>query len=246
MNGPLTVSDAAKPLVTYTLTGVRRAVGHGATEPEIGDVAAIIKHDGRESRAQIYSEYVAGRLAVMLGVTVAAGVLVAHAAGLRYASLKVAEVGFGLTDIEAEHVDAVVARYPVEAANLSVFDVWIGNGDRAGNLRANLDESTDNLLVGLDHGGSLLSAGDSVDAALRRLRRANFPQGHLFAKRIDRRLADAMVTRIMQVSDEAIQDACVLGETLGSVILPDQADLAEALIWRRNELEAVVDQLLFA
>ena len=61
----------------------------------------------------------------MVGVTVAAGVLVAHAAGLRYASLKVAEVGFALTDIEQEHADEVVARYPVEAANLAVFDVCL-------------------------------------------------------------------------------------------------------------------------
>lgn len=238
------MSDA-KPLVTYTLSGVRKAIGHGATEPEIGDVAAIIKQDGRESRAQIYCEYVAGRLAGMVGVTVAAGVLVVHAAGLRYASLKVAEVGFTLTDIEPEHAHAVVARYPVEAANLAVFDIWIGNGDRAGNLRANLYESTDNLMIGLDHGSSLLSVGDSVDAALQRLRRADFPRGHMFAKRLDRRLADAMVTRIAHISDEAIQDACVLGETLGSVILPDQADLADALIWRRNELSRIVDRLLF-
>lgn len=245
MNGPSTVSDAAKPLVTYTLSGVRRAVGHGATEPQIGDVAAILKQDGRESRAQIYSEYVAGKLAAMVGVTVAAGVLVTHAAGLRYASLQVAEVGFSLTDIEVKHVDAVVARYPVEAANLVVFDLWIGNGDRTGNLRANLQESADNLIIGIDHGGSLLSVGDSIDAALHRLRSKDFPRGHLFTNRIDRRLADAMVQRIMQVSDEAIQDACVLGETLGSVILPDQAELAEALIWRRSELQVLVDQLLF-
>jgi len=238
------VSDI-RPLVTYTLSGVRKAVGHGATEPEIGDVAAIIKQDGRESRAQIYCEYVAGRLAAMVGVTVAAGILVAHAAGLRYASLKVAEVGFALTDIEPEHADAVVARYPVEAANLAVFDIWIGNWDRAGNLRANLQESTDNLMIGLDHGGSLLSVGDSIDAALHRLRREDFPRGHMFAKRLDRRLADAMVERIMCISDEAVQDACVLGETLGSVILPDQADLADALIWRRDELQDIVGRLLF-
>ena len=235
----------AKPLVTYTLSGVRKAVGRGATEPEIGDVAAIIKQDGRESRAQIYCEYVAGRLAAMVGVTVAAGVLVAHAAGLRYASLKVAEVGFTLTDIEPEHADAVVARYPVEAASLAVFDVWIGNGDRAGNLRANLQESTDNLMIGLDHGGSLLSAGDSIDAALGRLRRVDFPRGHLFAGGLDRRLTDAMVQRIQCVSDAAIQDACVLGETLGSVMLPDQADLADALIWRRDQLRVIVDRMLF-
>lgn len=244
MNGRSTVSDP-KPLVTYTLTGVRKAVGRGVTGPEVGDVAAIIKQDGQESRAQIYSEYVAGRLAVMVGVTVAAGVLVVHAAGVRYASLKVAEVGFALADIEQEHVDEVVARYPVEAANLAVFDVWIGNGDRAGNLRANLQESTNNLIIGLDHGGSLLSAGESIDAALERMRRTDFPRGHLFAERLDRRLADAMVERIARLSDEAIHDACVLGETLGSVILPDQADLADALVWRRNNLQGIVDRTLF-
>lgn len=235
----------AKPLVTYTLSGVRKSVGRGATEPDVGDVAAIIKQDGRESRAQIYCEYVAGRLAAMVGVTVAAGVLVAHAAGLRYASLKVAEVGFTLTDIEPEHADAVVTRYPVEAASLAVFDVWIGNGDRAGNLRANLQESTDNLMIGLDHGGSLLSVGDTIDAALQRLRRVDFPRGHLFAGRLDRRLTDGMVQRIQCISDAAIQDACVLGETLGSAMLPDQADLAEALAWRRDQLQVIVDRMLF-
>lgn len=235
-----------RPVVTYTLSGVRKGVGRGVTGPEIGDVAAIIKQDGRESRAQIYSEYVAGRLAVMVGVTVAAGVLVAHASGLRYASLKVAEVGFSLMDIETEQAMETVARYPVEAANLAVFDVWIGNGDRAGNLRANLQESTNNLMVGLDHGGSLLSVGDSIDAALTRLRQADFPKSHLFAGKVDRRLVGAMVERIGRISDEAIQDACVLGETLGSAILPDQADLAEALIWRRERLAEIVDRTLFS
>ena len=51
------------------------------------------------------------------------------------------------------------------------------------NLRAILQESTNNLVIGLDHGGSLL--GDSVDAALQRQRRMDFPRGHLFANRID-------------------------------------------------------------
>lgn len=52
MSGPSTVSEP-RPLVTYTLNWVRKTLGHGATEPEIGDVAAIIKQDGRESRADL-------------------------------------------------------------------------------------------------------------------------------------------------------------------------------------------------
>jgi hypothetical protein len=245
MYGPSTVSEEQdRPIVAYTLSGVRKAVGHGATAPEIGDVAAIIKQDGGESRAQVYSEYVAGRLAAMAGVTVATGVFVAHARGLRYASLKIAEVGFSLTDIEAEHAAEAAARYPVEAANLAVFDAWICNADRAGNLRANLAQSTDNLMIGLDHGGSLLSVADTIDTALDRLRRVDWPPGHVFRGMLDRRLMLTMAERIQQLPDAAIQDACILGGTVGSAMLTDQAMLAEALIWRRENLQIIVDRIL--
>lgn len=245
MSGPLTVSEEQdRPIVAYTLSGVRQAVGHGATAPEIGDVAAIIKQDGGESRAQVYSEYVAGRLAAMVGVTVAAGVLVAHARGLRYASLKIAEVGFSLTDIEKEHAAETAARYPVEAANLAVFDAWICNADRAGNLRANLAQSTDNLMIGIDHGGSLLSVADTIDAALARLKLTDWPVGHVFRGMLDLRLMTAMVERIQHLPDAAIQDACILGGTVGSAMLTDQAMLADALIWRKEHLPDIVDRTL--
>ncbi|MHB1667451.1 hypothetical protein [Thiomonas sp.] len=207
-------------------------------------MAAIIKQDGGESRAQVYSEYVAGRLAAMVGVTVAAGVFVAHARGLRYASLKIAEVGFALTDIEAERAGETAARYPVEAANLAVFDAWICNADRAGNLRANLAQSTDNMMIGLDHGGSLLSVADTIDAALERLRRADWPPGHLFQGMVDQRLMQPMIDRIQAIPDEVIQDVCILSGTVGSAMLTDQAMLAEALIWRRENLQMIVDRIL--
>jgi hypothetical protein len=61
------------PFITYALGNIRQPVGHGATAPEIGDVTAIVKQDGGESRAQVYSEYVAGRLAALVGVPVAVG-----------------------------------------------------------------------------------------------------------------------------------------------------------------------------
>jgi hypothetical protein len=245
MNGPSTVSEEQdRPIVAYTLSGVRKAVGRGATAPEIGDVAAIIKQDGGESRAQVYSEYVAGRLAAMVGVTVAAGVFVAHARGLRYASLKIAEVGFALTDIDMERAEETATRYPVEAANIAVFDAWICNADCAGNLRANLAQSTDNMMIGLDHGGSLLSVADTIDAAFDRLKRADWSPGHVFKGMLDPRLTQAMIERVQGLSDAAIQDACILGGTVGSAMLTDQAMLAEALIWRRENLQMIVDRIL--
>ncbi len=238
--------EQGRSFVVYQLSGVREAVGHGATAPELGDVTAIIKQDGDESRTQIYSEYVAGRLAAMVGITVAAGVFVAHARGLRYASLKIAEVGFTLTDIEEGHAGEVTARYPVEAANLAVFDAWICNADRSGNLRANLAQSTDNMIIGLDHGGSLLSVASTIDTALDRLKQVNWPPSHVFKGMLDARLTKAMIDRIQGLPDLAIQDACILGGTVGSAMLTDQAMLAEALIWRRDRLQLIVDGFLYS
>jgi hypothetical protein len=244
MSGPLNKLEAESttpPFVTYTLKNVRSPVGHGATAPDYGEVSAVIKQDNNESRAQVYSEYVGARLAALLGVQAATGVFVAHSRGLRYASLLVAEVGFSLTDIDDEHAEAVAERYPVEAAKLAVFDTWIGNIDRAGNLRANLGESTDNLIVGLDHGGCLLSGADDLDKALARLNDKEWPPTHIFKGLVRDYYVQPMVQRIQRLSDEAIQEACMLGGTVGSVMPTDQAMLAEMLIQRREWLDELVD-----
>ncbi|MBK7366103.1 MAG: hypothetical protein IPI97_14385 [Nitrosomonas sp.] len=240
----MTENEAIPPFVTYTLKSVRNPVGQGATAPEYGEIAAIIKQDNSESRAQVYSEYVASRLAALLGIQTATGVLVTHSRGLRYASLLISEVGFTLTDIDHPQAEEVAERYPIETAKLAVFDVWIGNMDRAGNLRANIDESTENLLVGLDHGCSLLSIADSNDSALRLLESLDWPATHIFEGLVSRYFVEPVVQRIRRLSDDAIQEACLMGNTVGSVMLTDQAMLADVLIKRRDRLEEMVDRIL--
>ena len=230
--------------VTYTLNNSRQTVGHGATLPEIGELTAIIKQDSNESRAQVYCEYVGARLAALVGVQVAAGVFVSHSRGLRYASLKIAEVGFTLSDIEHCDAGAVVARYPVEAAKLAVFDAWICNTDRAGNLKANLAESTDNMMIGLDHGGSLLSVADSINVAFDRLNVIDWPPPHIFHGLLRRHLLKPVISRVQGIPDDAIDEACVLSGTVGSVMLPDQAMLSAALKWRRDNLHDIVERAL--
>lgn len=245
MNGQSSNLDFnVAPFITYALKNISKPVGQGATAPELGEVAAVIKQDGGESRAQVYSEHVGSRLAALLGVPAAVGVFVSHSRGLRYASLMIAEVGFSLTDIDYEHAEEVAERYPVECAKISVFDMWIGNIDRAGNLRANLVESTDNVFVGLDHGGCLLSGADSMDNALARLNDKNWPPTHIFQDRVLDYFTQPMVQRIQRLEDESIQEACVLGGTVGSVMLTDQAMLAELLIKRRNWLADMVTAVL--
>lgn len=246
MSGQLNNLDPVEspPFVTYALKNVRVQVGHGATAPHYGEVSAVIKQDCEESRAQVYSEYVGSKLAALLGVQAAAGVFVAHSRGLRYASLVIAEVGFSLSDIDYTQAEEVAQRYPVEAAKIAVFDIWIGNFDRAGNLRANLGESTDNLIVGLDHGACLLSGGDDLDAALNRLLDPTWPPNHIFGGLVKNCFVQSMVERVQRLSDEAIQEACMLGGTVGSVMPTDQAMLAEVLIRRRQWLPEMVTNML--
>ena len=230
--------------VTYTLQNSRQPVGQGATEPEIGELAAIIKQDTNESRAQVYCEFVGARLAAIVGVEGEAGDFVSHSRGLRFASLKVAEVGFTLADIDHDEAEAVLARYPIEAAKLAVFDAWICNTDRAGNLKANLAESTDNMMIGLDHGGSLLSIADNLDTAFDRLESCDWPSHHIFQGLLRKHLLQPVIARVQAIPDEAIDEACVLSGTVGSVMLPDQAMLAEKLKWRRDKLVSIVENVM--
>lgn len=246
MSGPLSNPDpdAALPFITYALRNVRKPVGRGATGPEYGEVAAVIKQDGDESRAQVYSEYVCSRLASLVGVNAATGVVVAHSRGLRYASLLISEVGFSLTEIDDEHATEVAERYPVEAAKIAVFDMWIGNFDRSGNIRANLAESTDNLFVGIDHGCSLLSIESTVDESLLVLGNTEWPPSHIFGNLVRQYYVDSAIQRIQCLSDESIQEACLLGGTVGSIMPMDQAMLSEALVKRRELLPAIVERVL--
>jgi hypothetical protein len=125
--------------VTYRLKSQLEEVGVGATESRRGEVEAIIKQDHNEARGQIYSELVAYRLACLIGVEVACGALVSHDRGLRFASLVISDVSNVGRDIETpEDIAAVTARYPRECARIAVFDLWIGNHDRLGNLHANI------------------------------------------------------------------------------------------------------------
>lgn len=246
MNGPSNNPEdhPPAPFITYQLLNVRQAVGVGITEPVNGEVGAVIKQDGNESRAQIYSEYVAARLAGLLGVPVATGVLVSHSRGLRYASLLVAQVGFKLTTVDDSNAVQVTKIYPVECARIAVFDAWIANLDRSGNLLANLASSTDNVIVGLDHGGCLLSAADDIRTAMDRLQGLSWGRDHLFKGLLNSIYVEAAVQRVARLSDESINDACLLNGTVGSVMLLDQVELAQALIARRDNLPKIVARVL--
>lgn len=234
------------PLITYRLKERTTPTGKGITNARRGSVEAIVKEDTHEAPAQVYCEHVARSLAALIGVPAAVGVLVAHDHGLKYASLALAQYCMSLPDIATERqVERLLSRYPIECAGVFVFDLWIGNADRLGNVKAGLGKNADRIFCAIDHGGALLNCRGAKEDSMEALRsNADWPRSHPFAAGVDPVDCDAMVGRIRRIDAELIHGACVVGETAGSAFVEDQEGLAEALIERRNMLPAIVARVL--
>jgi hypothetical protein len=239
--------------------------------PRDGYVAAIIKQDSDLRPAQVYSELAANRLAQFLGLPVAVGVAVQSrrtADSLRFASLKAAESGldyYDFTDhdasfdddgdddivpgmhVESGHVSAlqrVCQRYPLETAQIAVFDLWIGNDDRPGNLKAELSEDSFGAIFAMDQGASLLSCTDRRPLALELLRSSDFPRFHAFQKLVSPMYCGEMVERITAIPDWAMYAAMTFDDNVGSVTIAEQYEVCEILKDRRRFLRELVERVL--
>ena len=232
--------------LTYRLNRHRGIVDEGATHAHYGEVEAIIKQDHAEARVQVYSELVANRLAALVGVDVATGALVAHDTGLKFASLRLSNISAGATCIEAEEqFERASSRYAGQCAKIAVFDLWIGNDDRVGNLMASIGPDAEYLIVAFDHGRTLLGCIDGVAKAVRYLKNPKRPKSHPMAGTLDRSHCKLMVQRIQNIEEELIYEVCDLGDTCGSVMPVDQIQLGKALVKRRAFLPRVVKRVLF-
>ena len=233
--------------LTYRLNRRLRAVGEGATQAHYGEVEAIIKQDHAEARVQVYTELVANRLAALVGVDVATGALVAHDTGLKFASLHLANIAAGATVIETEEqFEHAANRYASQCARIAVFDLWIGNEDRVGNLMASIGPDAEYLIVAFDHGRTLLGCIDGVGEALNYLKNPDLPSAHPMSGLLNRSHCELMVERIRNIKDDLIYELCDLGDTCGSVMPAEQAELCVALADRRAFLPELVERVLFA
>ena len=232
---------------TYRLKQHVRTVGEGATETHYGEVEAIIKQDHAEARFQVYSELVANRLAALVGVDVATGALVAHDTGLKFASLRLANIARGATRIQTKNQFRRVSdRYADQCAGIAVFDLWIGNEDRVGNLIASIGPNAEHLIVAFDHGRTLLGCVDGVFEALDYLKNPDLPKTHPMSRTVVRARCELIIERIQNITDELIYELCDLGDTCGSVMPVDQVQLGKVLVERREFLPKVVERVLFA
>jgi hypothetical protein len=156
------------PILCYEITGAATPNARSTTGAEDGQLSAVLKCDHEAAQSQVYAELVANRLALFLGIPVLVGVPArasASDARLRFAALRAAEVGLDVYDFtdddrhdpdndpddapplpdgmyrHAGHARAMTLlaqKYPKETADLAVFDLWIGNEDRALNFKADL------------------------------------------------------------------------------------------------------------
>lgn len=259
-------------ILSYLLTGEETELEQRTTtKASRGQLQVVIKRDGEENPTQVYSELVANRLAQFLGLPVAVGVAardVSDPSFSRFASLWVADHDarvFDFTeavpDLNAQpapdgvynetgfywQFKKLCERHPIEAAQLAVFDLWIGNEDRDLNIKGQLDEGKDNepnVLFALDQGNALLSCGVGVQDSIAKLTSADYPTMHPMAGLLGGFECGEMVERINAMPDWAMLSATVCGVQVGSVTPDMQYQLYDVLDERRKLLRELVQRVL--
>ena len=130
---------------------------------------------------------------------------------MRFAALRAAEAGMDIYDFTEEdrgededddddaevppgvyrntgHVRAMSAlcqKYPLEAAAIAVFDLWIGNEDRALNFKGQIRGEERGVIFALDQGSSLLACRSTIDNSLAELSDPTYPSFHPFQKLVN-------------------------------------------------------------
>lgn len=261
-------------ILSYALDGKERPLDklQTSTGAKKGSVKAIIKYDNEEAPTQVYSEFVANRLAQFLGLPVAIGVPINNNDGHvnRFASLWVSDTntdGFfdfseqeptnrSLPDDEAAQsrdyyweYKALCELYPIETAKLAVFDLWTGNDDRTINMKGILNAAHHahgvNRLYAIDQGSSLLSCSYNVTRSIERLESDTFPSRSPMQGFVNQAECSYMVERIRSIPDWALESAVLCDIQIGSVMPDMQYMLLDILDKRRKFLSDMVQRVLF-
>lgn len=215
----------------------------GVTAPVRGTMAAIVKTDGEEVPTCVYNELVANRIAQLLGAPTAQGVLARGTRSLEYASLIAATPGSRLPEVFQSQAQRAASRYPDEAAALLVFDVFVGNWDRAGNLKAALSSPVP-FFCGYDHSHALLAVRNTPEESIAALA-SDHPclTRHLFQGLVPAETLNAWCARVAALPEALVTSACCLDEPVNTVDVGTQRALARALSRRKDRLARIIDPL---
>lgn len=238
-------SPPAVTLPAYTIRRLGARVKSGRTAPLSATLDAVLKTDSEESPAAVYNEYVAVQLAQALSLPVASGALVVSMGGHMFASLLLDRTGVSLPTMKSRQVDGVLRRYPKECAAILVFDLWIGNHDRTGNVKACIEQVPVSVFRAFDHEHGLLWCLTSVERSLQALASGDviLSQDHPFVGEVALADATPWLDRVLNLSEEQVHQCCVLGQQLGSVAPREQERLAKALCERRPHLRRLLESV---
>jgi hypothetical protein len=242
----LTFEGAGSVPVSYKLRKVRRIVGRGASQPSHCDIGAILKFDSAESQFATYNELVAVRLGQATGFPIADGILTVGPTGHAFASLEIGAPALPLPDLTESFLARAVAKYRREAAQLVVFDAWIGNHDRFANMKAALIAPHIHLFAGFDHGHALLGCAATAELSLDALlSKDSFVARHPFVPFLQLADIDPVLTELIRLSARRIEQACIITTTISNVSLDNQRALAGTLVRRRRNLRRILSSVPF-
>lgn len=229
------------PPTPYKINKITRPLSHGCTKASACTLKAILKFDGLESSNCVYNEKVAALLGQTLHVSIAQGVLTCTGDGHAYASLEIGSHDIALPNLSRSRIKKAADIYPNEIASLTAFDIFIGNWDRRGNVKACTQTSQIPVFSGFDHSHALLDIEKTPKNSLSRLKSNDLiVKFHPFYGRLDIKLFTNWIARISDIDDIYIHECCTFGKIFRAVTPETQKSLAKALIWRKNNLKDIV------
>ena len=231
----------------YKIRSIRKKSFPGITAPVSCSLDAILKFDSAESPYCVYSELVALRLAQTFHIPVASGVLTLTGRGEAYASIELGSPGLRLPDLSPPQYANAASNYAEEAAALVVFDIFIGNWDRGGNIKASFATPHLSIFQGFDHEHGLLGVeGDPMNSIKKLGTPDLIVRSHPFYGHVTGTLISKWADRISQTDEAMIRECCEFKRPLRAVTIDMQEKLSEALCKRKSLLPKIVSSNLIS
>ncbi|MDX8400704.1 MAG: hypothetical protein R8K20_10725 [Gallionellaceae bacterium] len=202
---------------------------------------AILKTDSNESPQCVFNEKVATNLAQTLHIPNAAGVLADMDGPTAFASLEIAHPGINLPNIRKSWIQLTATTFPNYVAALVAFDILIGNTDRFQNIKVSLFTPHMEIFTAFDHSHALLQPCVDPAQSITQLQSpALIADTHTFYGLVKTNALAKWALRISTAPDYMIEECCIIGKPLNSVNTHTQKQVADALVWRKNNLPQII------
>lgn len=223
----------------YGVVAVDAPVGEGVTGSRFCTLSGVVKTANTRAPYTVANEYVASRIAGLLGLPVPPGTIAELDDGtLAYVMMKFGKKGDKPPPVNPR--DFVAGR-PRLAAGIVLFDAWILNGDRhRGNLAWYPGPQT--AVSIFDHGHALLGIRDGrgVDHLEALANTPALGHGCLIDQLAVAAHVESWIEQIEAVRESAVDEICRPLSDLGVCNRDESAKLVEVLVSRKKGIRTLV------